>query len=57
MLLEWFAILSFSGPHSVRTVHHDPSGLWMLMWLCLVVKVKFSAVKNNIAWEPGMLGP
>ena len=23
----------------------------------VVVKVKSHAVKNNIAWEPGMLGP
>ena len=26
------------------------------MWKCLVVKVKSDAVKNNIAYEPGMLG-
>ena len=26
-------------------------------WMCLVVKVKSSAVKNNIAEKPGMLGP
>ena len=26
-------------------------------WMCLVVKVKSSAVKNNIAQEPGTLGP
>ena len=25
------------------------------LWMCLVVKVKFNAVKNNIAQEPGML--
>ena len=25
--------------------------------MCLVVKVKSDAVKNNIAQEPGMLGP
>ena len=25
--------------------------------MCLVVKVKSDAVKNNIAKEPGMLGP
>ena len=25
--------------------------------MCLVVKVKSSAVKNNIAEKPGMLGP
>ena len=27
------------------------------LWMCLVVKVKSDAVKNNIAYEPGMLGP
>ena len=26
------------------------------LWICLVVKVKSDAVKNNIALEPGMLG-
>ena len=27
------------------------------LWMCLVVKVESSVVKNNVAWEPGMLGP
>ena len=27
------------------------------LWMCLVVKVKSDAVKNNIAKEYGMLGP
>ena len=27
------------------------------LWMYLVMKVKPSAVKNNIAQEPGMLGP
>lgn len=27
------------------------------LWICLVVKVKSDVIKNNIAWEPGMLGP
>ena len=27
------------------------------LWVYLVVKVKPNAVKNNIAQEPGMLGP
>ena len=26
------------------------------LWMYLVVKVKYNAVKNNIALEPGMLG-
>ena len=27
------------------------------LWMCLILKVKFNAVKNNIAKESGMLGP
>ena len=27
------------------------------LWMCLVVKVKSNAVKNNIAQEPGILSP
>ena len=27
------------------------------LWICLLVKVKSDAVQNNIAQEPGMLGP
>ena len=27
------------------------------LWMCLVVKVKSKAIKNNISYEPGMLGP
>ena len=27
------------------------------LWICLVVKVKSDAVKNNTAQEPGMSGP
>ena len=27
------------------------------LWMCLVVKVESNVVKNNVAWEPGMLGP
>ena len=27
------------------------------LWMCLVVKVKSDAVKNNVAQEPGMSGP
>ena len=26
------------------------------LWMCLMLKVKIDAVKNNIAYEPGMLG-
>ena len=27
------------------------------LWIYLVVKIKSDAIKNNIAEEPGMLGP
>ena len=27
------------------------------LWMCLVVKVKSDALKNNTAWKAGMLGP
>ena len=33
------------------------SGNVAKLWMCLVVKVKSNAVKNNTAKEPGMLGP
>ena len=33
------------------------SGNDTLLWMCLGVKVKSGAVKNSIAWEPGILGP
>jgi len=33
-ILEWFAILSSSGPHFVRTLHHDPClGCLYMAWL------------------------
>ena len=27
------------------------------LWMCLVVKIKSGAVRNNILQEPGMLSP
>ena len=27
------------------------------LWMCLVIEARSDAVKSNIAWEPGMLGP
>ena len=33
------------------------SGNDALLWMCLVVKEKSDAIKNNIAQEPGMLSP
>ena len=35
----------------------NQSGNNAQLWMCLVVKVKTDAVKDNIAQEPGMLGP
>ena len=34
-----------------------PTQKWCSVVVCLVVKVKSNAVKNNIAQEPAMLGP
>ena len=27
------------------------------LWMCLVIKIKSDATRNNVAKEPGMLGP
>ena len=35
----------------------DERGNDTQLWTCLVVKVKSDAIKNNIAQEPGILGP
>ena len=35
----------------------DQNGNDAQSWMCLVVKVKSDAVENNIAQEPGKLGP
>ena len=40
-----------------RTKQLGQSGNDAQLWMCLVVKVKSDAVKNNIALEPGMSGP
>ena len=34
----------------------EPKRKHTQLWMCLVVKVKSDAVKNNIAQEPGVLG-
>ena len=39
-----------------RKEEAEPSGNNAQLQTCQVVKVKSGAVKNNIAWEPGMLG-
>ena len=40
-----------------RMKRQSQSGNNTQLWMCLVVKEKSNAVKNNIAQEPGMLGP
>ena len=50
---EQRAITNSSRKHEVA----GPSGNDTQLWMCLVVKVKSYIVKNNIALEPGMLGP
>ena len=42
---------------SERMKQLGQSGYAAQLWMCLVVKVKYNAVKNNTAQEPGMLGP
>jgi len=39
-----------------RMKHLGQSGNDTQLWMWLVVKVESDGVKNNIAWEPGMLG-
>ena len=39
-----------------RMMRWSQSGNNSQLWMCLVVKVKSDAVKNNIALKPGMLG-
>ena len=41
---------------SERMKQLGQSGYAAQLWMCLVVKVKYNAVKNNTAHEPGMLG-
>ena len=43
------------APKRMKWVGQSRNGTQL--WMCLMVKGKFSAVKNNIAYEPGMLGP
>ena len=44
-----------TAPEGMKRV--SQSGNNTHLWMCLVMKVKSDAVKNNIAQEPGMLGP
>ena len=43
------------GPE--RMMRLSQSGNYTQFWLYLVLKVNSDSVKNNIAQEPGMLGP
>ena len=52
MLLE----RSGEGPPE-RMKRLSQNGNEAQLWMCLVVKVKSYAVKNNTAEKPGMLGP
>ena len=64
-VLEWIAIafsaMQKSGGQLLRAPKRmkqlDQSRNDTQLWLCVVVKVKSDAVKNNITKEPGMLGP
>ena len=41
---------------SERTKRLSQSGNSTQLWMCLVVKVKLDAVKNNTTYKTGMLG-
>ena len=62
-VLEWGAIAFSRGRAEnnliapVRMKQLSQSGNGAQLWMCLVVKVKPDAVKNNIPQKPGMLGP
>ena len=43
------------APERMKTLNESRNDVQL--WMCLVVKVKSDAVKNNTSWEPGMLGP
>ena len=43
------------GPERMKRLSQSKNDAQL--WMCLVVKVKSNAVKNNIAQEPRMSGP
>ena len=43
-ILKWFAIPFSSGPHSVRTLHHDPSILAPYMAWCSFIELDKAVV-------------
>ena len=52
MLLEKSGEITPEGMKQLSQRRNDTQ-----LWMCLVVKVKSSAVKNNITQESEMLGP
>ena len=52
MPLEKSKEIAAEGMKRLRQIGNDAP-----LWLCLVVKIKTNASKNNVAQEPGMLGP
>ena len=55
MLLEKTRGQLLLAPERLKQL--SQSGSDAQLWMCLVVKVKSDAVKNNTAQELGMLGP
>ena len=43
--------------YTSRKKEDEPTQNNTQLWVCLVVKVKSDALKNDIAQEPGILGP
>ena len=55
MLLQKGRGQLLTAPERIKQL--GQSGNDAQLWMCLVVKTKSDVVKNNIAEEPGMLGP
>ena len=43
------------APERIKLLGESRNG--SQLWMCLVMKVKFNAAKNSIAYEPGILDP
>jgi len=44
-----------TAPEGMKRLSQSRNNTQLLM--CLVVRVKYHAVKNNMVWVPGMLSP
>ena len=55
MLLEKTKGQLLIAPERMKQLSHSRNDAQL--WMCLVVKVKSDAVKNNITQEPGILSP